>query len=41
MELTFTLNDNAKWKTGKFVVENLQISDKLGKQDSQWEDDIT
>ena len=41
MELTFTLADKAKWKTGKFVIENLQISDKLGKQDSQWEDDIT
>lgn len=41
MELTFTLADKAKWKTGKFVIENLQISDKLGNQDSQWEDDIT
>lgn len=29
MELTFTLVDKSKWKTGKFIIDNLQISEEL------------
>ena len=40
MELTFVLPDKAKWKIGKFIVENLKLSEKIGNQESQWDDDI-
>ena len=41
MELSFTLSDKAKFKTGKFVIENLKIADTLGNSDSQWDDEIS
>lgn len=41
MELSFKLADKAKFKTGKFVIENLKIADIVGNSDSQLDDEIS
>jgi hypothetical protein len=41
MELSFKLADKAKFKTGKFVIENLKIADIIGNSNYQLDNEIS